>query len=293
MRKNILFLVAILSGVLLFNSCLKDDEFDNWKEDVKGSIFATVVKPQLQQLSLEPVPGEVEFEFLINIASDVPPNYDINVTMGIDSAAVAAYNQSTGKNYKVYPKIEILTPNVTIPKGTRVATVRCKVWGANELNACDNFIAPIGIVSVSNNIPIAANMKTYMLALPIKNPYAGFYHAVGYRLHPSLGLLPFDYPSLELKTVDCKTVKKDRTGDYTGYTLNIEVTEQTIVLPNGHTVYKVIATINEVDASDQGMYPDDAGQPMNYYDPVDNKFELYYFYNSSAPRKIRETLTRL
>lgn len=289
MKNKISFILAILAGVILLNSCLKDDEFDNWKEDVDGSIFATVLKPQLQTLALQPVAGYVNFEFMVNIATSTPPSTDINITMAIDPTAVTAYNARTGKNYLTYPNLEIINPNITIEKGTRTAIVKCRVWGADELDACDNFIAPISISTVSGGIPISSNMKTYMLALPIANPYSGSYRAVGYRNHPTAGMQPFDYPALQLATYDCRTITKDRTGNYTGYTLNIEVTDETMDV-GGRTVYKVILKINEID--DFGVYDDDGGVPMNYYDPIDRKFELFYFYQASAPRIIRETLTR-
>lgn len=291
--KNKIFLIStLLAGLFIFSSCLKDDA-DYWKDDVSGKMYATVLKPQLQTVGLQPVAGDVFFSFMVNIATDQPPTQDISVVMAINPDAVTAYNNrfSPAKNYKVFPNIEILNPNVTIAKGTRTAIINVRVWGAEALDACDNFIAPIGISSVSGGVTIAGNMSTYICALPIANPYAANYHAVGYRNHPTAGIQPFDYASVEFSTVDCKTVHKDRVGNYTGYTLNVEVTSDIIVV-GGVNCNKCILSIPEV-GDDWTQQDDLAGAPMNYYNPTTKVFELYYWYNNAAPRILRETLTRL
>ena len=304
MKNKIFIISTLLAGIFLLNSCLKDNH-DYWQDAVAGKMYATVAVPQLQSLGLEPVTGDVEFSFMINIATDALPTEDITVTFKVDSTAIIAYNTLKGKNYKKYPNIEILTPSVKVAKGTRTATVNCKVWGAETLNACDNFIAPISIATVSGGIPIAANMKTYMLSLPISNPYAGDYHSVGYRIRPGNPTEKIDQTET-FSTVDCKTVKKNGFGNYSSYDIVIEVTSDPIVV-GGVTCNKCIVT--PVDAnglSVGGMFTTwtgDAASPpdqpavatdINYYNPVTKVFVLNAYYNSTAGNRIMyEVHTRL
>jgi hypothetical protein len=295
MKNKIILLVSFFTVVFLFGSCLKDDVGEYWKDDLAGKMYATVAKATLQQLALQPVAGDVKYEFLINIATDALPTEDIVVTLKIDPAAVTQYNTDFKKSYKPYPNAEILTKTVTILKGTRNIMAQAKVWDAQTLDACDNFIAAISIESAKTasgkDITIAGNMKTYLLALPIANPYSGNYHAVGYRNHPTAGMQPFDYASQELSTFDCKTVHKGQVGNYGGYTLNIEITKEIIVV-GGKNMNKVVLDIPEVPGDWDIYATDPDGKTMNYYDPSTKTFELYYFYNKAAPRIIRETLTR-
>ena len=305
MKNKIILLVSFFTVVFSLVSCLKDDVGEYWKDDLAGKMYATVANPALQQLALKPVPGEVKYDFLLNIATDALPAEDITVTLKIDPAAVTAYNTQTGKSYKPYPNIEILTKTVLIAKGTRNATASAKVWGAETLNACDNFIAAISIESATTasggTITIGGNMKSSLTALPIANPYAGDYHLVGYRIHPSLGTLPVD-KATSASTVDCKTIRKPQMGDYP-YNCDITITSETMTV-NGATVNKVKVSSPDVAPANFGMYDTYTGDPafpptaassdVNYYDPATKTFVLnYYYLSSGVPRKIYEIMTRL
>jgi hypothetical protein len=305
MKNKIFVIISCLAGLcLLLNSCLKDDA-DYWKEDVAGKMYATVLKPTLQTMSLDPVADTVSFSFLVNIATDQPPTSAVTLTLDVDPDAVTAYNERTGKAFLAYPTVLIVNPSVTIAAGTRTATVNCKVWGADALNACDNFIAAVTIVSVSDpNIKIASNMKSYLLSLPISNPYAADYHCVGYRLHPTAGYGGID-ATQTLSTIDCKTVTKSGVGNYGSYDAKIEVTTDVITVA-GTDCYKVNITVVDPSTGTDvagGQYttfngdntkpPVPATNDVNYYNPVTKTFVLNYYYNTAAPRIIYEVLTRL
>lgn len=305
MKNKIILFVTFFSTLFFLGSCLKDDVGEYWPDGVAGKMYATVVKATLQQLVLKPVPGDVNYEFLVNIATDALPSEDITVTFKIDPAAVTTYNTDFKKAYKPFPNIEILTKTLTIAKGTRNGYVKAKVWGAESLNACDNFIAAISIESAKTasgiDIPIAGNMKTYLLALPISNPYASDYHIVGYRIHPSYpNPLTVD-KTVTLSTIDCKTVRKDQMGDYP-YICDIEITTETMVV-GGATVYKVKLSSPDLAAADFGMYTTYTGSSttapapptadVNYYNPATKVFVLnYYYLSAGVPRKMYEILTR-
>jgi hypothetical protein len=294
-----------VTGLFLLNSCLKDTA-DYWPDEVAGKMYITVVKPTLQALALQPVSDTVGFEYMINIATDQPPTTDVTVTVAVDASAVTAYNARSGKSYLVYPKVRILNPTVVIKAGTRTAYIQGEVWGADSLNACDNYMTAVTFKSVSDpNIMIPSNMKSYLLALPISNPYAGDYNTVGYRIRPGNPTEPV--AGIEtFNTVDCKTVKKNGFGNYTAFDIVIEVTSDVMVV-GGVDCLKVIATpVDGNGASVGGMFTTWTGDPaalppppanptdINYYNPVTKQFYLNCYYNSSAGNRIMwEEHTRL
>lgn len=301
MKNKIKIIVTFLATVFLLGSCLKDDVGEYWPDDLAGKMYATIVKANLQQLALQPVAGDVNYEFLVNIATDALPTEDITVTFKVDPAAVATYNTDFKKSFKPFPNIEILTKTLTIAKGTRNGTAKAKVWGAEKLDACDNFIAAISIESAKTasgvDIPIGGNMKTYLLALPIANPYAGNYEiVVGYRIRPGNPTEQVAAGTIEtFNTIDCKTVQKNGFGNYMAFDIKIEITAETVVV-GGTTCNKVIATPIDPSTGDSvgGMWPvwtGDATQKpadltINYYNPVTKTFVLNCYYTSSAGNRI-------
>jgi hypothetical protein len=305
MKNRLIVFLTTLALVFTLGSCLKDDVGEYWPDGVSGKMYATVVKATLQQLALQPVAGDVNFEFLVNIATDALPTEDITVTFKIDPAAVTTYNTDFKKSFKPYPNVQLITQTLTIAKGTRNGYAKAKVWGAEKLDACDNFIAAISIESATTasgkSIPVAGNMKTYLLALPIANPYAGTYHCVGYRIRPGNATEPVETDEA-FWTVDCKTVQKNGFGNYSGYDIKIEITSATVVV-GGTTCLKVNAI--PVDPSSGAAVGDmfatwtgdatlkPADLTINYYNPVTKTFILNCWYASSAGNRIMyEVLTR-
>jgi len=309
MKNKITLIVTFFATVFLLGSCLKDDVGEYWPDDVAGKMYVTVVKANLQQMALKPVAGDVNYEFLVNIATDALPTEDITLTFKIDPAAVTTYNTDFKKAYKPFPNIEILTKTITIPKGTRNAMAKAKVWGAESLNACDNFIAAISIESAKTasgvDIPVGGNMRTYLLALPISNPYAGDYAmVVGYRIRPGNATEQVAAGTIQtFNTIDCKTVQKNGFGNYSAFDIKIEITTENVVV-GGTTCKKVIATPIDpsTGATVGGMYTtwtgDAAQKPadltINYYNPVTKTFVLncYYEFTGVPNRIMYEVLTR-
>ena len=300
MKNRIIVIFTLVTGLFLLNSCLKDTA-DYWPDQVAGKMYMTVKLTTLQALSLQPVPDTVDFSYLINIATDQPPTTDVTVTVAVDPAAVTAYNARTGKNYLNFPNVKIVNPTVVIPAGTRTYTIHGKVWGADKLNACDNYMTAVTFKSVSDpNIMIPANMKSYLLSLPINNPYAGDYNTVGYRIRPGNPTEPIAAGTVQkFNTVDCKTVQKNGFGNYGAYDIVIEVTS-TVMKVGGVDCLKVIAT--PIDPASGGTvggmwdtWHGDAAYPpappanpteINYYNPLTKQFYLNCYYNSSAGNRI-------
>ena len=61
MKNRIIVIFTLVTGLFLLNSCLKDTA-DYWPDEVAGKMYITVLKQQVQSLSLQPVPDSVSFE---------------------------------------------------------------------------------------------------------------------------------------------------------------------------------------------------------------------------------------
>lgn len=306
MKNKVTMTLSFLAGILLLSSCLKDNMSDYWVDGVAGKMYATIPANTVQSLALKPVAGEVTFSFLVNIATDALPTEDITVTFAKDDAAVTAYNAKSGKSFKPFPTMSMNTTTLVIKAGTRNGTATGKVWGAETLNACDNFMGAISITSAKTasgqDVTIGGNMKSYLLALPISNPYAADYATVGYRIRPGNATEPVS-ATQTFNTQDCKTVRKTGFGNYGAYDVTIEVTANTVVV-GGVTCFKVIAIpIDPTTGSSVGgmfdTWTGDAAQvpadkTINYYNPVKKQFVLNCYYISSAGNRIMyEVNTRL
>jgi hypothetical protein len=296
MKSKLFKIISFLAIVLTFSSCLKDDIGIDWTDDLKGKMYAEVHYwySGFQVTPLQSSPDPVFYRFMINIATDELPTEDITVTLAVNEDAMDDYNNLKGTNYQLFPYVELMTPTVTVKKGTRSAYARVRVWNADVLDPCDNFMAPVSITAATGGV-IPANPLgngSCLMALPISNPWSGTYHVVGFRDHPSLGIIPVDDPAQVFSTINCKSVHKNQVGDYTGYGLDIEITQNTMVV-DGVTVNKCNLQVTDMaDPTDMLIYDDYNGAPMNYYNPNTKVFEFYYAYSKSAPRKIRETCTK-
>ncbi|TAL64437.1 MAG: DUF1735 domain-containing protein [Bacteroidetes bacterium] len=305
MRNKIFKITFFLAVTLIISSCLKDNVGEDWTSTLKGKMYAEIWNGGFQSMGLAPVPDAVTFRFLVNIASDKPPTQDITVTIAVNSAALDSYNALKGTSYLLYPYIEVLDPSLTIKAGTRNAYAHVKVWNADQLNACDNYVAPISIMDATGGVIPAdpLNVGSRLMGLPISNPYAGDYHVVGYRKHPTAGIFTVDKTET-LSTIDCKTVTKNGFGDYP-YDVTIQVTTNTIIV-GGVTCYKVI--VHTIDpgtgafVAGETQYDTFTGvatqvpipvtNDVNYYNPVEKKFVLNMAYNAAAPRIAYEVLTK-
>jgi hypothetical protein len=307
MKNKIIVIISFLSGIFLLSSCLKDDA-DFWQEDVAGKMYATIANPGLQTQSLLPVPDEVTISFLVNIASDALPGTTNTITLAFDNAAIAAYDSTLKqaaianndtldngdpkyKNYVPYPGAVLLTPTITIPAGSRNAYAQIKVARADTIQLTGNYMAAVTITASSQ--PIAANMKTVLYAFPLANAYEGDYLSEGFRDHPVNGIEPYLYAKLHFSTVNGNTVHKTQVGNYTGYGLDITITNRVVVVAGVNCFECDLQITGMASSTDGGQYPTFEGNPTNYYNPVTKVFDLYYYYNKAAPRKLREIDSRI
>jgi hypothetical protein len=280
MRNKIFLTISFLTALFILSSCLKDNVGEDWTSSLEGKMYAEVWKAGFAAQALQPVAEPDTFKFLVNIATDALPTQDITVTLAVNEDAMNRYNTAKKASYKLYPNIEILNTSVVIKAGTRNAYAYVKIWGADELNACDNYMAPISIVSATGGV-IAAdalNQGSRLMALPINNPYAASYKASGSFLHPINGPRVIDEVKT-FSTIDCRTVACTP-GDLGGDPL-LQLT-----INDDNSV-----TIGGSLSASQPFIPF-TGQ-TNAYDPATRTFTLnYYYVGSGGNREIHEVDVR-
>lgn len=300
MRNYIFKITSFLAVVLLVSSCLKDDIGEDWTASLKGKMYAEVWKGGFAAFSLQPVPDEVTFKFLVNIATDALPTEDITVTLAVNPDAITSYNALKKTDYKLYPFITILNPTVTIKAGTRNAYAHVKVWNANTLSACDNYMAPISITEATGGVIVSdpVNMGSRLMALPIANVYQGDYHATGYFKHPTASSSRAIDMDKFYGTLTCKSVHGDMADVGPDYTIDLVVDESAVVMVGGNPTFKVTIVGYGASVTEQIDLGDDlitgaTGITYNYWDIDAKKFVLRYHYNNGAAwREIMETLTK-
>jgi len=308
MRNKIFLTISFLAAVFVLSSCLEDNIGEDWTSSLEGKMYAEVWNAGFEAKALQPVAEPDTFKFLVNIATDKLPTKDITVTLAVNDQARIDYNTAKGTAYLLYPYIEIINPEVVIKAGTRNAYAYVKIWNADLLDACDNYMAPISIMSATGGVIVAdaLNQGSRLMALPINNPYAATYHMIGYRIRPGNATEPWEADE-EFSTIDCKTVTKAGFGNYGAYSVRIEITSDPIDV-EGVSCFKVNAMpYNPGTGADVGgMFDTWTGDPatppappadpldINYYNPVTKQFVLNCFYFSGAGNRIMyEVHTRL
>lgn len=194
--KKLLFSIPFLS--LLLVGCLKD------KPNVDFSQIFPVA--EISTASTNPTPnaasGGLAFFtaanlsfpsgavldtvfFTVNIASDYPLNKATNITVGVDTTIVAAYNADSVNNskhvqYQVMPDSLYTMPTKTgtIPAGQRLDTFYV-IFNAAEFNPAYTYMLPIKITDASG-LTISGNMGTIYFHI-VGNPLAGNYTVTGTR----------------------------------------------------------------------------------------------------------------
>jgi hypothetical protein len=114
--------------------------------------------------------------FYVNLASVNTLNHDITVTVGVDQAALDAYNSnpSNGTKFEMMPDsiYTLQQTQVTIPAGQRVALVSIQLT-PSKIDPTKSYMLPVSITD-AGGINISGNFGTIYYHL-IGNPIAGSY----------------------------------------------------------------------------------------------------------------------
>ena len=279
MKKRFYYITTIMlsAAALSLSSCLKDDSrFTNFAGagttielpieayHGEGNLIAEAVPIQ--------TPGPV-VPLIVNVASPKPLTSALNVTLALDAAALTAYNTANGTSYLLLPAADYNVANwtVTVPANQREATLNITINSA-LIDLSQQYVLPISIASASGQQ--VNQFHTVLFSILVKNKWDGTYLASGVRHHPTAGDFSFSY-DVAMGTSGANSIEGPALADLQADLILTINPDNTVVVTSGPSGQPT--TENEPGTS-------------NVYDPTTKTFTLHYQYNTSAPRKIDETL---
>jgi hypothetical protein len=220
--QNIFVLVFAAIGL---TSCLDEQEIFDPKASPNVIEFAsnTPIKSPLSAVhplyvnSFEIKPEGAELPVVISYSGgDVAPT-DIEVTITLDEAALARYNDWNNKvndpgdteaDFTMLPAnlYNLPTTTVTIPKGERTATVNIKMF-TEQFDLTQKYALPLTITKASSGI-LSGNHATAIFSVGAKNKYDGLYSVTGTMVDANNAAFTGYYPKeISLVTIDGNTVE--------------------------------------------------------------------------------------
>jgi hypothetical protein len=301
--------IKIAIGILLLAviavSCLP-------KEESMGNAGQTIVKilpaneSGFKLIVLDPSNQPQSFA-MVEVRRDVANSADLNATTTVEltfdatGGILNAYNAKNGTSFVTLPT----TVHTTSPalSGGKVSLVfgpgdfakemRLTVPNAFLIDMSKTYALAYKMTVSGAGIRSKSSSDSLVIQVMPKNAYDGLYDSEGSFNHPASGGTAwvqddvydryFSFTGADAKegitasatTINCWA------GDV-GYDMVLEVLATTRVI-GGRTNFGQYTVCEE---------PEVPGDPCNYYDPIDKKFVLYYYYvGGTGPRKIYEELT--
>lgn len=281
--KRIYFLaMAVLS--LSMTGCLKDEGFDNnetgLKTNNKDRFVAVLNAYETRGISIQGIfttPAEEQLEAFVLTLTGPAYDKDVQVTLALAPAMVAAHNTENSTHYEVLPAAAYdFNTTVTIPAGQARVAVPIRLKKA-ALDPTKSYALGMQVTSVSDpSVKLPATSKQSLLGILLRNIYDGNYVATGYFVHPTD---PRDFEKeVSLATIGANSVSKDLGDLGSGTKINITINaDNTVSIAPG-------AGTSGNSASVAGM----VGDPVynNTYDPVTHTFWLKYGYPNPGPTRI-------
>jgi Domain of unknown function (DUF1735) len=179
-----LFGISLLS-VLLLGSCVKSrvgrTDFSNLQPIV------LIPEGGLGGFSSEALlfPGTDSTDtalFHVNYAATNVAPTDETITIGIDQAALSAYNSANTAQYQLFPDsiFSFNTTTITVKKGDNYSNAISLAVFPIKVDPSQNYMLPISIKTVPAGSTISTNFGTIYYHF-IGNPLAGSYNDVGTR----------------------------------------------------------------------------------------------------------------
>jgi hypothetical protein len=232
--------------------------------------------------------SNTETDMLVQVSysgSNVPTS-DITVNLGLNPAAVEAYNDAHEEENIVLPATAFTMPSsVVIKAGQRKADIIIKLR-TNLFDLQESYILPLQITSTSAGA-VSSNYGTVLYTVGAKNQYDGVYSLKGYvvRQGDTGGLMGYtvsNFPNRELVTVGANSV---------GFTQ---------LWANGGGIAGIDGTTITVNPTTNKVTMSASGNPAlknletydNRYDPATKTFYIsFYWGNGPAHRAATDTLT--
>ena len=173
--------IAFLAGMFLLaglSSCIKDTAYKG-ETDFSGLQDHVIISQSgttnFGAANVAFTNGDTTtMTLIVNLASANLPNSPVNVTIGVDQAAINKYNTANGTGYLVFPanSYKIGTTKLTIPAGQQFAQTTISFYKP-ALDPTVSYMLPISITDASGKA-LTSNQNTMYYHI-IGNPLAGNY----------------------------------------------------------------------------------------------------------------------
>ncbi len=283
--------------VLVMASCIPDNE----SMDDAGQTLVKLYPTGYNKVLFAPV-TTTQTVAVLEIRRDVSGEAALNSTTSVllkfdkDTAMINKFNSLNDTWFSLLPDTLYTSDPAPAPDGTVtmnfnsgdfVKSILITVPNVFRFDFSYKYALAYKLVSVSGTgIKSLSVSDTTVVEIGAQNEYEGWYHALGFRDHPTNGVYTVDADKY-LSTIDQYTVET-YTGDYTGYRLWITI-DPDAPLENNVTIMSPDVMLFNNDPT---VNIREIPGGYNHYDPVIKAYYLFYYYNSTAPRVIEETITK-
>jgi Domain of unknown function (DUF1735) len=227
--------------------------------------------------------------FFVNYASTTTAPQDEVIPIGIDDAALAAYNALGGSQYAKFPDsiYSFTATSATVPKGANYSSAVQLTMYPDKIDLTQNYMLPISIKTAPAGSTIASNYTTIYYHL-IGNPIAGPYNQewIRYNNQAGTGVPAYDQTFGGLfAPIDGTTI--NATSGSAGLVYVLTFTNTAGVLSN----FQVSFDPGSVAASGVTIT---GGPTVILADPIGGNYTFNFTYNNSAgaARNITDKFTK-
>ncbi len=214
---------------------------------------------------------------VINYTGGEAAPEDITVNLGVNTAALTAYNNATtpAGTLVALPAANYTLPaTVVIPKGARKAVANV-IFNNSTFTTADfgrSYVLPIAITGASNNVQVSCNYGTVLYQLGTKNTYDGVYTMKGFILRENDAVLSGNFRNISRSlvttgpnSVTFSQVWKDGSavGGIDGTTITVNPTTNKVTMSS--TANPALVNLPSYD---------------NRYDPATKTFYISFYWGS-------------
>jgi hypothetical protein len=278
-NQAILFLTILAVGA----SCIKEEDYNKGiVNNEKTIIKLPQAAEEISSIALDAVNETIETSILEvrkDAVSQAELNSNTTVKLKKNANLITAYNAAHGTSYVEFSGFQAgagstydgTTWILPFSSGEFVKFVKLK-FNPSTLDLSKKYALGFTVTETDNGM--ISSQKDALVEIAIKNKYHGTYQATGTFMHPTAGDRPIDELK-ELVTTGPNSVRAPL-GDLGGA---------------GYYMILTVNADNTVTITKSGVTPNiDQTWGPNTYNPATKTFDLFYSYNTAAPRKVKETL---
>lgn len=179
---NQLVIAFLGATMLFFSSCLKNNQyyidFTRTGTLVELPLAATLRQSNyLMVVPYDVTPTPQDLPVYVNIASPNALGTAVSVTLGLDTAALSAYNNANGTSFEVLPDstYTVSSWKTTVAAGKHMSHIDLMIT-PTKVDASHSYVLPISILNASGQ-RISID-KTILYNITVKNKYDGNYGLV-------------------------------------------------------------------------------------------------------------------